>query len=216
MQEYADSKLQKNGYTKGNEQSIEAYVSGGKKSVLDAKNKKKVDVIFEDVQKKLDSVEYFNVKVIMSDLRHRNTTVQKNFLDENKTYGITLISDEWLSEHSPDEEVPEQYTYIDKESPQTRTHIITNFEQLQEVFVDIPQVNFEREMIVVSVFSLPRNHGVYTRKVIVDNDMITIYNDFKEIAPYKGTPQAPHQALIVYKMDKLDVTTAETVTSKKK
>ena len=146
----------------------------------------------------------------MSRSRKNNTAFKESFLDENRTYGLCYVNDNW----DPEDEFSEEILW-DVTSPKSRTFIIKDPNNLDDIFINPPQVNFEKEMILVALFSVRGgNFSLSIRNVRLNGAVLSIgikkenlknkdkdnNNDF--ITEYE-------QFIYVLKIDKLSANTAE-------
>jgi hypothetical protein len=129
---------------------------------------------------------------------------KKDFLMENMTYGAIYQNENWDPDDASSEELIEDQT-----SPVFRTYIITEKTQLDEVFSVFPDIDFEKEMIVMYAYT-----SVYGRKRIItsitlDNKNLKIAFKIAEGKPGYNDASMPQRRFLIIKLDKLDIDTVE-------
>jgi hypothetical protein len=115
-------------------------------------------------------------------------TVRVDFLDENEIY-------------HPFKD--------DKTLPEDRAFIIPDKDKLDDIFSVFPSINFEKEMIVMYMYT-----SSYVRKrsitsVTFNNNKLLIKFKYAELKPGIGDATTPARRLLVIKMDKLDIDAVE-------
>lgn len=141
---------------------------------------------------------------LYSEREEINEMVRPAFLDDNKVYGAYYVnpacledSDEYISEY-----------YQDKESPKTRTFLIKDKETYKEIFYDDAlNVNFEKEMLVLHIFTKHHPRGYNLKEIRVQDDTLEI--DIKVDSSRRADAVRPGQSFVVIKMKKLDVSNVE-------
>lgn len=133
--------------------------------------------------------------------------IKTEFWDKNKVYGAYYLNPECFEDS---DEYIEEY-YQDKESPQTRTFLIKDEDACNEIFSeDALDVNFEKEMVVVHIFSDWGTTKPYVLKdVSVDGDIVEI--SMKKKSSLKPSGIRTYQRCVVIKMKKLDVNDAKVI-----
>ena len=121
---------------------------------------------------------------------------KEDFIKSNRTYGALYWNEIG--------ELVEDIT-----SPKFRTFIVTEKAQLEDIFSVYPDIDLEKNMIVMYVFT-----AIYVRALKITN--ITLFNeklkiDFKY---QKGKPDhndatSPQTRFLVLRMNKLDIDTLE-------
>lgn len=128
-------------------------------------------------------------------------TFGTEFLRESMTYGASYRNEDF------DPEKGEEWLY-DTQSPKSRTYIIADRSGLDGVFESFPPIDFDREMILVYCYT-----DIYSRERILKSVKckdgavkvkFTIKSNFG-----RADATAPARHILVVKMDKLDVTSAE-------
>jgi hypothetical protein len=140
----------------------------------------------------------FNVKGIGLPLEYN-----EDFLKANRTYGAIY----WNGDRDPDDW--EKNLEYDETSPKDRTYIITEKAWLDEILSVYPDVDFEKEMIVMYGFTSTSGRAVKITSVTLDNKNLKI--EFKFVAGIPGYKDAkmPETEFLVLRMDKLDIDTVE-------
>ena len=126
-------------------------------------------------------------------------TFKEDFLKANMVYGANYDY--------------ENGEYVNDEiSPKFRTFIITEKSQLDGVFSVYPDIDFEKEMVVMYIYSSTYNSIYYEEKLI----SITLVNknlkiEFKIVGgkPGYGIAHMPQRTFLPVRMDKLNIETVE-------
>jgi len=139
----------------------------------------------------------FNAKGIGLPLAYR-----EDFLKANRTYGAYY----WNGNGDPNDSINWEY---DETSPRYRTFIITEKARLDEIFSVYPAVDFEKEMVVMYVYTSTHGGGIKITSVTLVGKNLKI--DFK---PARGKPgynneTTPQTSFLALRMDKLDIDTVE-------
>lgn len=122
------------------------------------------------------------------------------------TSGIAY-QEEWLANNhvygAYGENGEENY---DENTPKSRTYLIKTQTELDEVFSDFPEIDFEKEMLIVYCY-----RTVYGRKQVLENvfsDGNLLYVEFNVVKGKIGhaDASAPSRRMLVVKLDRLDIT----------
>jgi hypothetical protein len=133
----------------------------------------------------------FNVKGIGLPLAYK-----EDFLKANTTYDAPYKNEngDWD---------------LDKTSPKFRTYIITEKARLDEVFSVHPDVDFEKEMVVMYAYTSTSGRARKITSVTLDNKNLKIEFKYVEGKPGAGDAKGPETEFLVLRMDKLDIDTVE-------
>ena len=115
---------------------------------------------------------------------------------------------EWL-ENNPvygaySEDGKENYN---SDTPKNRTYLIQTQGQLNEIFVDFPEIDFEKEMVLVYCY-----RTVYTQRkqilenVTLDGKVLNVSFNVERGKLGYADASAPHRRILVVKLDKLEIT----------
>ena len=133
----------------------------------------------------------FNAKGIGSPLAYK-----EDFIKANRTFNSSYQNEKgvWVA---------------DLTSPNFRTLIITEKAQLDEIFSVHPDIDFEKEMVVMYAYT-----GVYGRERIITSITLTNKNLKIEFKIAEGKPgykdaSMPQAIFLVLRMDKLDIDAVE-------
>lgn len=125
---------------------------------------------------------------------------QENFLKENRVCAIYRNEN-----YDPTDDESEEYVW-DTTSPVDRTFMVRNEAELNEIFLDFPEVDFEKEMVLIyiyaSVYSRPRK----IKSVVFQETNLTIQFQYNKGKFGHADASMPHQSVLIVKMDRLDVT----------
>ncbi len=122
-------------------------------------------------------------------------TIKEEWKTANRTYGsyyeVEIAEGEWD-------------TLVDRGSPETRTYLISNEEELKAGFSEFPAVNFEKQMVVVHFYT-----DIYNRKQKIDYaklDEEILDIRFSLVSNYgRGDASMPGTRALILIMDKLSV-----------
>lgn len=94
----------------------------------------------------------------------------------------------------------------DESLPESRTYIITEKSVLDEVFDSFPEVDFEREMVLVYCYTTVYVRDRVLEKAVLDGDVLKV--EFNVVRGRLGHADAasPQTRVLAVKMDKLDFT----------
>jgi hypothetical protein len=123
---------------------------------------------------------------------------REDFLKANRLYAASYLNEngKWVRE-------------MDETLPKFRTFIITEKAQLDEIFSVCPEIDFEKDMVVMYFY-----RGIYSRERIItsitlDNKNLKIEFKIAEGKPGYNDASAPQFHFLVLRMDKLDIDTVE-------
>jgi len=117
---------------------------------------------------------------------------KEDFLKANMTYG----------DHHWNGDVDEGLTL-----PKFRTFIITEKVQLDEIFSVCPEIDFEKEMVVMYAYTGINNRQRIITSITLNNKILEI--EFKIVERESNDTSVPQTRFIVIKIDKLDIDTVE-------
>lgn len=124
--------------------------------------------------------------VIISD----GITYQEEWLENNYVYGVYKWSED----------------VFDETSPQSRTCIIRNQTELDEVFLDFPEIDFEKEMVIVYCYRTSYIRAKQVLKMVtLDGNILNV--EFKVVKGKMGHADKlnPERRMLVIKLDRLDI-----------
>lgn len=127
-----------------------------------------------------------NAVIITDGIRY-----QEEWLKENHVYGAY------------DENGEEKY---DENTPKSRTYLIKNQDELDEVFSEFPEIDFENEMLIVYCYRTIYIRKQVLEKVVLDGTILNV--EFNVVKGKMGHADAsvPSRRMLVLKLDKLDIT----------
>jgi len=119
---------------------------------------------------------------------------QPDFLKNNMTYGAYYYDDngELVS---------------DRTSPGTRTYIITNQDEFDEVFISFPQIDFDKEMILLYCYTTENTNQRHIKSVELDGGILKI--GFSPDRDTTGIPPFFQRRILVVKIDEIEIETVE-------
>lgn len=117
-------------------------------------------------------------------------TYQEKWLENNHVYGAYGENGE------------ENY---DENTPKSRTRLIKTQTELDEVFSDFPEMDFEKEMVIVYCYRTVYGRKQVLEKVVCDGNVL--YVEFNVVKGKIGhaDASAPSRRMLVMKLDKLDI-----------
>lgn len=133
-------------------------------------------------------------------------TYKTEWLESNRTYGVYYEN----PSYNPEDEYSEN-VLTDTTSPKYRTYIVREKSELAEIFSEAPEIDFEKDMLIVCCFTT-----IYHRKRILERVQLDESNvlqiEFKAKAnDGRGDASMPSQGVLVIKMDKLDIENVQVV-----
>ena len=129
-----------------------------------------------------------NAVIITDGIRY-----QEEWLKENHVYGAY------------DENGEENY---DENTPKSRTYLIKNQDELDEVFSDFPEIDFEKEMLIVYCYRTVYGRKQVLEKVALDGNALNVEFNIVKGKIGRADASAPSRRMLVLKLDKLDITKA--------
>lgn len=131
--------------------------------------------------------------------------ISEDFLKENKVYGAWFMDGDYKT---GDEVTPDGY--YDKTSPKTRTFIINEKEEFDEIFTKYDEeINFAKKMVILYIFSdcSPRKYNL--KKVDLKEQVLTVQYKLEVFPLFAGDTVMPYQRCIMITLDKIDISSAE-------
>lgn len=127
-----------------------------------------------------------------------------DFLKNSITYGA------WCDKEDYDPEVDEDRGWYDTVSPQTRTYIVREQNEADEIFAVSPAFDFEKEMVLVYCWTEIYNSRPIILKSVQMNTNSTLKVEFSLEKPTGeiGDASIPQRRILVIKMDKLNISSA--------
>ena len=117
-------------------------------------------------------------------------TYQEEWLDNNHVYGAY------------DEKGEENY---DENTPKSRTYLIKNQDELDEVFSEFPEIDFENEMLIVYCYRTIYIRKQVLEKVVLDRNVLNVEFNVVKGKIGHADASAPSRRMLVVKLDKLDI-----------
>ena len=129
-----------------------------------------------------------NAVIITDGIRY-----QEEWLKENHVYGAY------------DENGEEKY---DENTPKSRTYLIKNQDELDEVFSEFPEIDLENEMLIVYCYRTIYARKQVLEKVALDGTALNVEFNIVKGKIGHADASAPQRRMLVIKLDKLDITEA--------
>ena len=128
--------------------------------------------------------------------------IDEDFLRENRVKAYYL-NDDYVEDDDSDEP-PEEYIY-DKNSPSSRSFIITEENQFKNIFTACPiSVDFDKEMVLLHIFGdMYPYREYYLKKTALEDKTLKIY--YKLEYSNKKDETMPFQRCMMVKLDRLDI-----------
>ena len=122
------------------------------------------------------------------------------------TEGITY-QEEWLANNhiygAYGENGEENY---DENTPKSRTYILKNQDELDEVFSEFSEIDFEKEMVLVYCYRTIYIRKQVLEKVALDGNVLNVEFNVVKGKIGHADASAPSRRMLVVKLDKLDIT----------
>ena len=99
----------------------------------------------------------------------------------------------------------------DETSPETRAFVIKSQEQFDEAFIAFPEINLEKEMILVYLYTSDYVRQCKIRRIKPENGTLKISIKIKKAKFGHHKPAFPHQTFFVVKMNKFEIENVEFV-----
>ncbi len=211
LEDYADAITKEYPYTEENLQRIKTLVADGKIEIDSAWDIDGVDSVMNDAVLTIDATNVlldYNAEIIYKGvIREAGNSFyfKERFSLENSTLNLPYPNENY----DPNDSRSSKYIW-DTTSPEYRTHIITEQSQLEEVFIDPPQIDFEKEIIVIDMYS---TSGAGTNIVKLETDGEKLIIGMRYFSSYimrqSSSNPLTFQQIRVFKMDRINVTSAE-------
>ncbi len=129
--------------------------------------------------------------------------INDDFLEENKIFGA------FYKIYSEENEM--EYVMLKDESfPRTRTFIVKNQSEFDNIFTEKPQelnIDFENRMLVIHTDTTIYNRPIKLQTVKADENVLTVKMKMNDGKFGVGDAAMPCQIYLFVVMDKLDITT---------
>lgn len=168
-----------------------------------------VNVANIEPTKGIDSI--FKAEIIgngdIDDLSLNNITstyFRQEFLDENMTKGAFYRN----KNYDPLDSKSEEYLR-DVVSPNFRLNLVTNQSQMEEIFCDFGEFDYENEMLIVYLYTSMTSRMQLIQSIDIDEKKLKIKYIDEENEYGRMDTTAPHRRFIVLCMKKFDVEDVE-------
>jgi len=121
-------------------------------------------------------------------------TYKEDFLKANKTYGSYNFNGNRVD---------------DETSPKFRTFIITEKARMNEIFSFYPDIDFEKDMLVMYAYTSVYNRQQIIKSITIDNKNLIIEFKIADAKPGYKDASMPQTRFLVVRMNKLDIDTVE-------
>ena len=124
-------------------------------------------------------------------------------------YNATILKDgfafnlEWYENNYTKHSLQSEYN---NDLPESRTYVINNQEDLNEVFASFPQIDFDTEMVIVYFYTTTCNRKQKLDNVSFDNGVLNIEFSNVKAWPGVGDATSPQTRTCVIRMDKIEAT----------
>ena len=144
--------------------------------------------------------ESYNAVVIDSGIEFTS-----DFLNNSITYGA------WCDKEDYDPEVDEERGWYDSQSPETRTYIVREQSEAEQIFTELPAVDFENKTLLVYCWTeIYNSRPVILKSVRMNkNGTLKIEFELKKPTGHVGDASMPMRRILVVKIDKLDFSSVE-------
>ena len=130
--------------------------------------------------------------------------INENFLEENKIFGAFY--------ETYSEEYGKEYVQLEDEAfPRTRTFIIKNQSEFDNVFIEKPQgpnIDFENQMLIIHSDTTIYSRPIKLQTLKVDETVLTVKMKMNDGKHGVADAAMPCQMYLFVVMDKVDITTA--------
>lgn len=192
LRAYAVSMTEEYSYSEEGLQAMSLAVEEGVNAINNADYYVEVDELATEAKDGIDRVEVkldYNAEKLLFALNRATdvSELKESFLNENRTSGM-----------------------INNRIPEYKIHVVTEQQQLESIFVESPEVNFESEMVLVVMYkSWVSSKWHLIRKIELEENVLRVYTR-DDTTPYmQGT--ISYQVIFMFKLDKLDVAETELI-----
>ena len=125
-------------------------------------------------------------------------SLKEEFLNRNSTYGLIYknSSFDYKSDKLP------KYYLMDKYSPKNRVFVIDNDEDLSLIANSFSNINFEKEILIIYMYTSTSARSVELKNVNVKNSVLNITYFLPQKIRYTNSAK-PHQEVLILKLDRI-------------
>jgi len=124
------------------------------------------------------------------------------FLNENRTYGARYLNENY---NEDEDEWSDRYL-VDETSPIFRVFVIKEQAELDKAFVYFPQIDFDKNMILVYCYTEIYSRSQIINSIELDGTVLEVEFSLKKAKPGVGDASAPQTRFMIIKMDLLAIT----------
>jgi len=129
---------------------------------------------------------------------------KSEFLEENRISGVSYKNEDW----NPEDGNSCEYM-LDETAPKFRTFIIKERDELDEVFAVFPEINFEKNMVVMYLFRGFDGVNRHIKNIKISDKSLVIELNFVRVSSGYNNLTEPKCISLIIKLDKLDVSEVE-------
>ncbi len=134
---------------------------------------------------------YNQAKEWISEEFLKENRVRAYYIDENYIEGV---SDPWTE------------VIFEPNKPSERTFIIKEQDEFTKIFTKyVEEVDFEKEMVILYIFSNVSLRDYHLKKIIYENQTLTVHIKLQHINSNKLETVQLYQRCLMIKMDKLEI-----------
>lgn len=137
----------------------------------------------------------YNAKIIDSGIEY-----QQEFLKNSLTYGASKYE-----LYDSYDDFWESGDRVDTTSPPTRTYIVKDNEALEEIFTEFPEVNFEKEMVLVHCYTSNYGRKKLLKSVKLNDQNILNIVFTIENGLFRFDAAEAQRRILIIRLNKLDI-----------
>ena len=129
-------------------------------------------------------------------------------------YNAVIVNDgivyqaDWLDNHYTYGAFSEDLKDYDMTSPQSRAYIIKSQNELDDVFAEFPDIDFDKKMVLVYCYTTVYVRKQVLNKVALEGDVLTVQFDVVRGKFGHADAAMPHRRTLAVKLDRVEVAEA--------
>lgn len=204
-----------------------------KASIKNEKTEEDIDKALSLAENKIDSLALecsFHLKPLGGELKinikdkpipYSGKTIKESFFDNNRTYGIAYENENYDPEEKDTRKPSSKKFLTETSAPREIGYIFTTREQLEDVFYEVPEVDFEKKTVICIIKTYYSNTHDTIKKIELSGDELTIWIETTDVptgpkTPGKNNyiPSQVYQSVYVASIDKINASTIKIIRKK--
>lgn len=152
------------------------------------------------------------INIINKPIPYSGKTIKESFFDNNRTSGIRYMNENYDPEEKDKSSPNSQKVLSETSAPREIGYIFTTREQLEDVFYEVPEVDFEKKTVICIIKTYRVNTTERIKKIELSGDELTIWIEIE----YDGSSTQPmyYHSVYVASIDKINASTIKIIRKK--